>query len=149
MLKTILFMKAYQQTITEETLERQTSELLKKKLLSFSLNFFSFSSLSLSHSLSDHDFNMIVARQLEHLQKNGETSIPSKHAGSDSHRGRIGWEALARSGPDPFGQNLAHSARTKPDPFGQNLAHSARTITDPGWFFTVLSRTSGEERNRV
>ena len=25
---------------------------------------------------------------------------PSKHAGSDSHPARIGWEALARSGPD-------------------------------------------------
>ena len=26
--------------------------------------------------------------------------VPSKHAGSDSHPVRIGWEALARSGPD-------------------------------------------------
>ena len=45
---------------------------------------------------------------------------------------------------------LAHWLSSGPDSFGQNLAQSARTKSDPGWFCTILlSRTSGEERNRV
>ena len=43
----------------------------------------------------------------------------------------------------------AHGLATGPDPFGQNLTQSARTKSDPGWFGTVLSGTSVEERNRV
>ena len=44
---------------------------------------------------------------------------------------------------------LAHRLASGPDPFGQNLTQSARTKPIPGWFCTVLSGTSVEERNRV
>ena len=53
---------------------------------------------------------------------------------------------------------LAHWLASGPDPFGllpdrirlaQNLTQSARTKSDPGWFCTILSWTSVEERNRV
>ena len=43
---------------------------------------------------------------------------------------------------------LAHQLASGSDPFGQNLTQSARTKLDPGWFCTVLSRTSVEEQNR-
>ena len=83
----------------------------------------------------------------------GWDALPSsegKHAGSDSHPVRIGWEALARSGPDDsctpacfrtgsvwpkpdtVNQNLTQSAKTwhnqpKPDTVSQNLTQSAKT----------------------
>ena len=44
---------------------------------------------------------------------------------------------------------LAHRLVSGPDPFGQNLTQSARTKPDPGWFCTVLSWTSVDERNRI
>ena len=44
---------------------------------------------------------------------------------------------------------LAHRLASGPDTLGQNLTQSARTKSDPGWFHTVLSGTSVEERNRV
>ena len=43
---------------------------------------------------------------------------------------------------------VAHRLGSGPDPFGQTLTQSARTKSDPGWFCTVLSGTSVEERNR-
>ena len=43
---------------------------------------------------------------------------------------------------------LAHRLASGPDPFGQNVTQSARTKSDPGWFRTILSRTSVEERNQ-
>ena len=36
---------------------------------------------------------------------------------------------------------------SSPDPFGPNLTQSARTKSDLGWFCTILSGTSVEERN--
>ena len=39
---------------------------------------------------------------------------------------------------------LAHWFASAPDPFGQNLTQSARTKSDPGWFCTILYRTSVE-----
>ena len=44
---------------------------------------------------------------------------------------------------------LAHRLASGLDPFGQNLTQSARTKSEPGWFCTILSGTSVEERNRV
>ena len=44
---------------------------------------------------------------------------------------------------------LAHRLASGPDPFGPNLAQSARTKLDPGWFCTILSGTSVDERNRI
>ena len=44
---------------------------------------------------------------------------------------------------------LAHWPASGPDPFGQNLTQAARTKSDPGWFCTVLFRTSVEEKNQV
>ena len=44
---------------------------------------------------------------------------------------------------------LAHWLASGPDPFGQNLTQSARPKLDPGWFCTILSGTSVEERNWV
>ena len=43
----------------------------------------------------------------------------------------------------------AHWLASGPDPFGQNLTLSARTKSDLGWFCTILSGMSVEERNRV
>ena len=43
----------------------------------------------------------------------------------------------------------AHWLASGPDPFGQNPTQPARTKSDQGWFCTVLSGTSVEERNRV
>ena len=43
---------------------------------------------------------------------------------------------------------LAHRLASGPDPFGQNVTQSARTKSDPGWFRTILSGTSVEERNQ-
>ena len=42
-----------------------------------------------------------------------------------------------------------HTLASGPDPFVQNLTQSARTKPDPGWFCTVLSGSSVDERNRV
>ena len=36
-----------------------------------------------------------------------------------------------------------------PDPFGQNLTQSARAKSDSGWFCTIISGSSVDERNRV
>ena len=44
---------------------------------------------------------------------------------------------------------LAHRLASGPDPFGQNVTQSARIKSDPGWFCTILSRTSVEERDQV
>ena len=44
---------------------------------------------------------------------------------------------------------IAHRLASGPDPSGQNMTQSARTKSDPGWFCTILSGTSVEERNRV
>ena len=44
---------------------------------------------------------------------------------------------------------LAHWLSSGSDPFGQNLTQSARTKSDPGWFCTILSGRSVDERNRV
>ena len=44
---------------------------------------------------------------------------------------------------------FAHRLASGPDPFGQNLTQSTRTKSDPGWFCTILSGTSVEERNLV
>ena len=43
---------------------------------------------------------------------------------------------------------LAHRHASGPDPFGQNVTQSARTKSDPGWFCTILSGTSVEERKQ-
>ena len=44
---------------------------------------------------------------------------------------------------------LAHRLASGPDPFDPNLTQSARTKPDPGWFCTILSGSSVDERNRV
>ena len=51
------------------------------------------------------------------------TYVPSKHTGSDSHPVRIGWEALARSGPDDSRSPACFrtgSVWLKPDTVSQN-----------------------------
>ena len=62
---------------------------------------------------------------------------------------------LIRSGsggkhwPEAGRKILAHRLASGPDPFGQKLTQSASTISDSGWFYTALSGTSVDERNRV
>ena len=51
------------------------------------------------------------------------THSPSNHAGFDSHPVRIGWEALARSGPDDYCTMACFrtgSVWPKPDTISQN-----------------------------
>ena len=65
----------------------------------------------------------------------------------DSIRLRSG--SAGKHWPEAGRMVLAHRLASGPDPFGQNLTQSARTKSDPGWFCTVLSGTSVEQRNRV
>ena len=51
--------------------------------------------------------------------------------------------------PEASWMILAHRLASGPDLFGKNPPQSTRTKLDPGWFCTVLSRTSVEERNQV
>ena len=65
---------------------------------------------------------------------------PSKHEGSNLDQlGRINQMSLAHW--------LASSSR--PDPFGQNLPHSASIKSDLGWFCTEWSGPSVKEHNRI
>ena len=75
-------------------------------------------------------------------------NYPSKHAGSDSHMVRIGWEALARTervgwfwhtGLLPDRIDLAKTWHSPPE-----LNHP-----DPSWFCTICSGPSVEDCNRV
>ena len=96
------------------------------------------------------------------------TVLPQYRAGSHSHPIRIPLAVNDYTSPvnvlDPIrirsvsaGKHwpeagrmiLAHWLASGPDPFGQNLTQSARTKSDPGWFCTILSGASAEERNRV
>ena len=61
--------------------------------------------------------------------------IPSKHAGS-----------AGKHCPKAIRMILAHGVASGSDPFGQNLTQSAKTKSDPGWFCTILSGMSVEER---
>ena len=65
----------------------------------------------------------------------------------DPIRIRSGSAGKQRPEADPM--ILAHRLASGPDLFGQNLTQSARTEPDTGWFCTILSGTSLEERNRV
>ena len=94
----------------------------------------------------DKKENDVLFVSLHLLQPKNIFSNPSKHAGSDSNPVRIGWEELARSGPDDSCHIGLLPAR---NPFDQNLTQSARTKSHPRWFCTILSGTSAEERNRV
>ena len=59
-------------------------------------------------------------------------------SGSDcQHWPEVGWMILA------------HRLASRPEWFGKNLTQSARTKSDLGWFCTILSGTSAEERKRV
>ena len=62
---------------------------------------------------------------------------------------RIRYGSAGKHWPEAGLMILAHFAHWLafgPDPFGQNLTQSARTKSDPGWFCTILSGTSMEER---
>ena len=61
------------------------------------------------------------------------------------------WSGLAGKRWPEAGQ-MTHAPRlasSRPDPSGQNLTQSARTKSDLGWFCTIISWTSVEERNQV
>ena len=97
----------------------------------------------------------------------GGLQHPERHQGPGQHRpllGRSVHDRFPANIPDPIrirsgsaGKHWPEAGRmthvhrlaSGPDPCGQNLTQSARTKSDPGWFGTVLSRTSVEERNRV
>ena len=65
----------------------------------------------------------------------------------DSIRIRSG--SAGKHWPEAGRMILAHRLASGPNPFGQNLTQSARTKSDPGWFCTILSGTSVDERNWV
>ena len=62
---------------------------------------------------------------------------------------RIPSGSAGKQWPEAGRMILAHRLASGPDPSGQNLTRSARTKLDLGWFCTILSGTSVEERNRV
>ena len=55
--------------------------------------------LALSH-IKEKKYSLSVIHMIMTVIADPNMKQPSKHAGSDSRPGRIGWEALARSGPD-------------------------------------------------
>ena len=59
----------------------------------------------------------------------------------------IGSRSAGKHWPEAGRMNLAQCLAFGLDPFGWNLTQSARTKSDLGWFCTVLSGTSVEERN--
>ena len=98
----------------------------------------------------------------------GGLQHPERHQGPGQHRlllGRSVHDHFPVNMPDPIRIRSGSAGKHWPEagrmthahrlasglvpPFGQNLTQSARTKSDPGWFGTVLSGTSVEERNRV
>ena len=90
-------------------------------------------------------FNVLVLRPLVFSLRFNSVSFPVNMPDPIRIRSGSAWQHWPEAGR----MIVAHWLASGPDPFGQNLTQSARTKSDPGWFCTVLSGTSVEERNRV